>query len=152
MAPLQPFDINGTIGALEIGVLVSFVLFGVETPQAYINYGRFPSDSLKLKILVASMWILEMGHVISIGHSIYIVSVSDYGHPERLLRAPDSMAVALLFSGFIVACGCTFLFVCAIRMTSTMGWETQWSWLLNSIWTVSSSNDIILAVALTHAL
>ncbi|KAJ7445325.1 hypothetical protein FB451DRAFT_1433435 [Mycena latifolia] len=142
-----------------------------------------------------------MGHVISIGHSIYTVSVSDYGPPERLLRAPDSMAVALLFSGFLVACGrfldhsqfnlcqlsylavqgffaariyrlshawfmpclcgvlsflrllgCTFLFVCPIRMTSTMGWETQWSWLLKSIWAVSSSNDIILAVALTHAL
>jgi hypothetical protein len=37
-------------------------------------------------------------------------------------------------------------------MKSTVGWETQWSWLLNSVWAVSSSNDIILAIALTHAL
>ncbi|KAJ7935909.1 hypothetical protein B0H13DRAFT_2462923 [Mycena leptocephala] len=201
MAPLQPFDTNGTIGALEIGVLVSCALFGIETTQAYMYHGRFPSDSLKLKILVASIWqvptftiflprsefhsrrILEMGHVISIGHSIYTVSVSDYGHPERLLLAPNSMAVALVFSGIIVACvqgffasrtyrfshalfiscfcgtlsflrllGCIFLFVFAIHMKSTVGWETQWSWLLNSVWAVSSSNDIILAIALTHAL
>ncbi|KAJ6593092.1 hypothetical protein B0H19DRAFT_1224729 [Mycena capillaripes] len=217
MAPLQSFDPNATIGALEIGVLASYVLFGVETTQAYIYYGRFPGDSLRIKVLVSALVIepkplinnpkggrgmaseqilkhirsahprhdrfFELGHVLSVGHSIYIVSVSDYGHPELFLRAPESMAVALLFSGAIVACvqgffafrihrfshslfipglcgilaflrllGCVLLFVFAIRMESTIGWEMQWTWLLNSVWAISSSNDIILAVALTLTL
>jgi hypothetical protein len=143
---------------------------------------------------------LELGHVISVGHSIYLVSVSDFGHPELFLRAPKSMAIALLFSGAIVACGrssaflqctqlkqsrsvqgffafrmykfshrllipslcgiltflrllgCVLLFVFAIKMESTISWEIQWSWLMNCVWAISSSNDIILAVALTHTL
>jgi hypothetical protein len=39
-------------GASEIGVLFSYVLFGVMTTQTYIYYSRFPDDSRKLKALV----------------------------------------------------------------------------------------------------
>jgi hypothetical protein len=39
-------------GAYQIGVLVSYALFGVTTTQTYIYYSRFPDDSLKLKTLV----------------------------------------------------------------------------------------------------
>jgi hypothetical protein len=39
-------------GAVEIGVLVSYVLFGVTITQTYIYYSRFPDDSRKLKALV----------------------------------------------------------------------------------------------------
>lgn len=42
-------------GALQIGVLVSYVLFGVTTTQAYIYYDRFPDDSPKLKALVCTI-------------------------------------------------------------------------------------------------
>ena len=41
-----------TLGALQIGVLVSYLLFGVTTTQTYIYYGRFPDDSRGLKFLV----------------------------------------------------------------------------------------------------
>jgi hypothetical protein len=39
-------------GALQIGVLISYVLFGVTTTQTYIYYSRFPDDSPKLKAFV----------------------------------------------------------------------------------------------------
>jgi hypothetical protein len=39
-------------GAYQIGVLVSYMLFGVTTAQTYIYYGRFPDDSPKFKALV----------------------------------------------------------------------------------------------------
>jgi hypothetical protein len=69
------FDVNTTIGAhiydassprtlthrlpcfagvLQIGVLISYALFGVTTTQTYIYYSRFPDDSLKLKALVCA--------------------------------------------------------------------------------------------------
>ncbi len=41
-----------TIGAVEIGVLVSAVLFGVEMMQMYVYFTRFPKDPKKLKYLV----------------------------------------------------------------------------------------------------
>jgi hypothetical protein len=41
-----------SLGALQIGIFVSHVLFGVMTTQTYIYYTRFPEDSPKLKALV----------------------------------------------------------------------------------------------------
>jgi hypothetical protein len=41
-------------GALQIGVFVSHVLFGVTTTQTYIYYSRFPDDSPKIKALVST--------------------------------------------------------------------------------------------------
>jgi adenine-specific DNA glycosylase len=41
-----------SLGALQIGIFVSHVLFGVTTTQTYIYYTRFPEDSPKLKALV----------------------------------------------------------------------------------------------------
>lgn len=39
-------------GAMLIGVLFSYVLFGVTTTQVYIYSNRFPNDSRKIKLLV----------------------------------------------------------------------------------------------------
>jgi hypothetical protein len=39
-------------GALEVGVLISYVLLGVTITQTYIYYSRFPRDPRKLKVLV----------------------------------------------------------------------------------------------------
>lgn len=45
-----PFDM--TAGALLVGTLVSYALFGVATTQAYLYSGRFPDESLKMKAMV----------------------------------------------------------------------------------------------------
>ncbi|KAJ7796463.1 hypothetical protein B0H14DRAFT_3158051 [Mycena olivaceomarginata] len=51
-----PTNLHSTIGAYQIGVLISYMCFGVTTTQAYIYYSRFPDDSRKLKALVAFVW------------------------------------------------------------------------------------------------
>jgi hypothetical protein len=45
-------DINTTIGALEIGVLICMFLLGVSTVQVYVYYIKFPKDNWKIKTLV----------------------------------------------------------------------------------------------------
>ncbi|KAF7367821.1 hypothetical protein MSAN_00846500 [Mycena sanguinolenta] len=85
------FDANGTLGALLIGTLVSYMLFGVATIQGYNYYVRFPDDSRKIKALVTAVWFGELGHVICIGHSLYAMVITEYGHPERLARLPNSL-------------------------------------------------------------
>ncbi|KAJ7125219.1 hypothetical protein C8R44DRAFT_875040 [Mycena epipterygia] len=47
------FDANVTLGALEIGVLISYTLFDLATLQAYIYFDRFSEDPRRLKCLVA---------------------------------------------------------------------------------------------------
>ncbi|KAJ7108228.1 hypothetical protein C8R44DRAFT_884993 [Mycena epipterygia] len=177
------FDANGTIGALEIGVLASYILLGVETTQAYIYYSRFPKDPRKIKLLVAFIWICELGHSVCIGHALYIVTISDYGHPERILRVPQSLDTTIFLSGLIgasVQCffasriymltgnpvvssfcwmlsflrllGCTVLFAYALGMSDVTVFDAHWGWLFNTIWAISSTNDISIAATLVYTL
>ncbi|KAJ7185692.1 hypothetical protein C8R46DRAFT_384823 [Mycena filopes] len=101
---MASFNPHVTLGAYELGVLVSYLLLGITSTQAYIYYSRFPLDSFKLKFLVAFVWACEMAHALCIGDTLYLMTVSDYGHPERLLLIPRSLATAVIFSGIVGSC------------------------------------------------
>ncbi|KAF7365681.1 hypothetical protein MVEN_00441800 [Mycena venus] len=104
MASVVTFDANTTLGIFEIGVLVSYVLLGVTATQAYIYSSRFPDDSFRLKALVAFVCLCEVAHAICLGHTLYAMTISDYGHPERVLGAvPKSFPTAVILSGIIGA-------------------------------------------------
>ncbi|KAK6974319.1 hypothetical protein R3P38DRAFT_598345 [Favolaschia claudopus] len=57
--PAMSFDANGTIGAYEIGVLISYVLLGITIMQAYLYFTRFPDDRVVLKCLVSFVWSVQ---------------------------------------------------------------------------------------------
>jgi len=102
---MEPFNPDTTIGAYQIGVLVSYLLFGVTTAQVYIYYSRFPDDTRKLKALVAFVWVCEVAHALCIAHALYVFTISDYGHPERfLLISPQSVEASTFFAGCIGSC------------------------------------------------
>ncbi|KAJ7857279.1 hypothetical protein B0H14DRAFT_695650 [Mycena olivaceomarginata] len=90
------------IGTYEIGVLVSYVLFGVTTMQTYTYYTRFSEDSRKLKGLVALIWVCELGHALCVGHTLYFYSIAD--RPEGAFQPPWSLRASCVIAGFIVAC------------------------------------------------
>lgn len=46
-------NLGNTLGAIEIGILVSVFLFGFYTVQAIIYYANFPDDPKILKGLVS---------------------------------------------------------------------------------------------------
>lgn len=46
-------QLDNTLGALEIGVLIATYLFGTLTLQCQIYYGRFPDDRKLFKALVS---------------------------------------------------------------------------------------------------
>ncbi|KAF7350337.1 hypothetical protein MVEN_01338400 [Mycena venus] len=99
------FNPNTTIGAYQIGALVSYLLFGVTITQVYIYYSRFPDDSRKLKALVVFVSVCEAAHALCIGHTLYVFTISDYGHPERFLQiSPQSVEAATFFTGCIGSC------------------------------------------------
>ncbi|KAJ7866679.1 hypothetical protein B0H13DRAFT_2670696 [Mycena leptocephala] len=101
---MESFNAHTTIGAYQIGVLVSYALFGVTTTQTYIYYSRFPSDSPTIKVLVAFVWVCEVAHALCIGHTLYQYTIIDYGHPERLGDAETFLITSALFDGVIGAC------------------------------------------------
>jgi hypothetical protein len=148
-------DLNNTVGAMEIGVLVSTFLFGVISCQgAPLNFFSLflvltrsilfsmgvlsqiskgclsfkatckPFD-LVLTIFVhvdmtgcsnmvgwrisrvivletnTSYRLMELGHTISVSHSLYTITVIDQDSPFKLLSAPKSLDTSILFSAFI---------------------------------------------------
>ncbi|KAJ3923220.1 hypothetical protein F5877DRAFT_74536 [Lentinula edodes] len=113
-------SLNSTLGVLEIGILISGVLFGVVTTQVYVYHKNFPKDSLWLQLgLVDGMWLIELGHTMCIFHAIYFYTVANYGDPKALLVAPVTLGIAVvlhgittilgeLFSSALVLCGAEF--------------------------------------------
>jgi len=176
------FDADSTLGALLIGTLVSYALFGVTTTQAYMYYGRFPEDSLKMKAMVAAVWCGEFAHTICIAISLYIMVITNYGHPERLLVLPDSL-LASTFIGSLVSFGVQVFFAFRIYALSKSLWIPCVCWalslfrlvppnvilfafghrpapeflgrfgpLFDAIWAASAANDLLIAGTLVYLL
>jgi hypothetical protein len=94
--------IDATLGAVEIGVAISYFLFGVFTLQAFIYFKNHSNDSSIMKTLVAIVCCLELAHCVCISHAFYIMSIKHYGKPNILTaHDPDSLIVAGLLGGFI---------------------------------------------------
>ncbi|KAF7350898.1 hypothetical protein MSAN_01651900 [Mycena sanguinolenta] len=101
MAPVV--SIQTTLGAYQIGVLISYALLGITTTQAYIYYIRFPDDSFKLKALVAFVYLCEVVHAITLGDTLNVLTISDSASwSERALGPiPKSFPIATFLSGLI---------------------------------------------------
>ncbi|KAJ7364703.1 hypothetical protein DFH08DRAFT_1073310 [Mycena albidolilacea] len=130
------FDADSTLGALLIGTLVSFALFGVTTTQVYIYYRRFPQDSFAMKALVASVWCGESAHAICVAAALYKMLITNYGHPERLLVLPNSF-LASTFFGSLVTFGVQTFFAYRIYALSKNLW-LPYVWLIPCLcWALS---------------
>ncbi|KAJ7060866.1 hypothetical protein C8F01DRAFT_1369732 [Mycena amicta] len=103
-------DLAETYGAMFIGVLIATFFQGVLTLQAYIYYENFPRDHILLKLLVASVWILDVAHLVLISQSCYHYLVGSWGDNAALLVSTRELDLHLVFVGFAsFICQCFFL-------------------------------------------
>ncbi|KAJ7446666.1 hypothetical protein FB451DRAFT_1567673 [Mycena latifolia] len=148
MAPTLTFDFNNTLGAVQIGVAASCVLFGVTITQTYIYYSRFPDDSCGLKFLVAFVWsgnllhvpssatlshysrFFEGAHVVCLVATQYQWTVSDFGNYEGLLLVPWTIVISVAFSGIIGASVQAFFAFRIYRLSQSL-YIPGVSWLLS---------------------
>ncbi|KAJ6543057.1 hypothetical protein B0H19DRAFT_1268231 [Mycena capillaripes] len=93
---------DSTIGAIEIGTVLSGVLFGLITSQTYVYFKTFPKDSLFSKIFVGVLWVVELVHTACIFNALYMYTVTGYGDPRTLQRFPMSMDVTIVLHGATV--------------------------------------------------
>ncbi|KAJ7208206.1 hypothetical protein GGX14DRAFT_454159 [Mycena pura] len=179
---MEHLNLNPTLGAYQIGVLLSSVLFGVLSSQTYVYFTRFPNDLMKTKTLVGFMWICEAGHEICIAASLYGYTITGYGDPETLLRMPSTFVVAVLLHGIIsgavqgffafriyalsktlyVPCVCWMLGLLRLVGTAMVlgtglrgtlaNYLVQWEWLLTVLWISGVVNDTMIAATLAFIL
>ncbi|OCH92426.1 hypothetical protein OBBRIDRAFT_451171 [Obba rivulosa] len=74
------YHLDGTLGALVIGGMVTAALYGVTTIQSYIYFHQAGKDSLIFKFVVGFLWILDTSHQVFICHAVYKYTVTDYGN------------------------------------------------------------------------
>ncbi|KAJ6462134.1 hypothetical protein C8R45DRAFT_940946 [Mycena sanguinolenta] len=96
---------DATIDAIEIGTVLSGVLFGLITSQTYVYFKTFPKDSRFSKVGVGALWIVELAHTACIFNALYIYTVTEYGDPSSLKRFPMSLGVSLALHGAAVIIG-----------------------------------------------
>ncbi|KAJ3905961.1 hypothetical protein F5879DRAFT_692871 [Lentinula edodes] len=91
-----------TLGMLEIGVVVSSILFGILTMQIYFYHKNFSEDPPWIKLgLVSGIWFIELTHTVCIAHEVYFYSVLHFGDTSTFNGWPVSFAIAAICHGVV---------------------------------------------------
>ncbi|OCH89344.1 hypothetical protein OBBRIDRAFT_794379 [Obba rivulosa] len=96
-------SLNDTLGAVELGILISTMLYGMSTIQvfSYLEIGK--RDSRWLKLFVASIWILETIHTALIWVFLHSLTVSNYGDETVLSKIEPTFAASVVIHDFVGA-------------------------------------------------
>ncbi|EAU80631.2 hypothetical protein CC1G_10198 [Coprinopsis cinerea okayama7 len=86
---LPPNFLYSTVGAVSIGSQVSMFLFGIASLQTYMYYQRFRDDKWYLRLTVAALWVLQLGHSVCVVGEVYKATVVDWGDRTALSRLPS---------------------------------------------------------------
>lgn len=170
--------IHKTLGALEIGTTICVFLFGIVTVQTYLYFRSFPRDDWKLKALVGWLWLLELGHTITVTEEIYVKTINEYGQPATIASFSSFYASVILsafidftaqaffayrikkFSGKWIAAGicgfAAFVRLVMIVMGGVLGsvatdvvqFQAKWGWLVTSMLALGAAIDVTVAVSL----
>ncbi|KAJ7097448.1 hypothetical protein C8R44DRAFT_812248 [Mycena epipterygia] len=97
----SPPSLDGTLGSVEIGLVLATFLYGIETLQTFNYYHDCTKDVVFLRTLVASIWFLELAHLICGCHAMYVMTVTFYGQSQHVLDAPISLVFTILFHAII---------------------------------------------------
>ncbi|KAJ7115663.1 hypothetical protein C8R44DRAFT_739419 [Mycena epipterygia] len=124
-------SLDGTLGDLEIGLVLATFLYGIQTLQTFNYYRQYPEDGVRLKILVAVVWFLELGHTICGCHAVYLLTITFYGQPQHIMIDPPlSLLFMLLFHAGITFAVQTF-FAFRVAMLSRRWFTTIVCCVLN---------------------
>ncbi|KAH9931959.1 uncharacterized protein B0H18DRAFT_988893 [Fomitopsis serialis] len=77
-------NLNPTMGAMFVAVVVSAVFYGVTTLQTIFYYSTYPRDALWIRVMVVFLWILDGLSLIMISYGLYTYLVIDYMDPFAL--------------------------------------------------------------------
>ncbi|KAI6015054.1 hypothetical protein F5J12DRAFT_815568 [Pisolithus orientalis] len=96
MEQAPSFNANPILGPIIIGAVVSGVLYGAATVQAYLYFQRFPRDNWKIKSLVAFEISIQTIHLAFVIAGMWAMVVADYAEPQQLTILPVPTVVTIL--------------------------------------------------------
>lgn len=175
-------SLDNTLGALLSCIVVAVALFGAICIQTFNYFNDYPLDKRYLKIMVSSVWCLELCHTIFIFHSLYKIMVSSFGTFGFLIDIPWTVKASILCSGLInsivqsfftnririisgrwtipVICWILLLlrFICVIASsvltltTELAVFAVKFNWLLTILLVATFIVDVVVACAVAYFL
>ncbi|KAF4608669.1 hypothetical protein EYR40_001016 [Pleurotus pulmonarius] len=100
-------DIPKTVGALLAGGLVATAFTGIITVQSYNYYKTYRGDAMRVRLLVAFVWLLDFCHTLFVSLSLWHYLVLHYGDTSMVDSVPWSLAMTIAFTAIL-----TFLVHC----------------------------------------
>ncbi|KAF9027825.1 hypothetical protein BDZ89DRAFT_1133956 [Hymenopellis radicata] len=100
-------DVARTFGAVLIGGMFASLLSGAVVIQTIIYYKLYPSDLLNLKLVVLTIWILDIFHTSFIWVATWDYLIHHYGDFTRIDHIPWSIALTIVLTAIL-----TFLVHC----------------------------------------
>ncbi|KAI6112257.1 hypothetical protein EDD16DRAFT_1174104 [Pisolithus croceorrhizus] len=94
--------ISGGFGSILITGLISSMLYGITTLQTYLYYMYYSEDSLLVKLLVATIWILDSLHISFMCYMLYYYLIINYGVPTALAYIVWSYQVTVLINMLVI--------------------------------------------------
>lgn len=97
----MPSQLDLTLGAIELGVLISSVFYGNFVVQCYLYWQSTIKDRVWVKLLVAFVLLMETLHTIFVWIYLYFLTVTSYGHPKTLHELPWHLCGSLMIQGLV---------------------------------------------------
>ncbi|KAH9894070.1 hypothetical protein C8Q73DRAFT_501960 [Cubamyces lactineus] len=89
--PAQSF-----FGGMLIEIFIACILYGITTLQTFIYFQKYQNDVPSLKLMVATIWILETAHTAFCMQVVYAYLVSNFGEFEYFLSINWGVGVTVI--------------------------------------------------------
>lgn len=110
-------QLDETLGAAFIGLVVAATLHGVSIVQAWYYYTH-QSDPWPIKVLVGAVMTFDTIHQFLITHTVYWYTVSSWGKPAELQLIVRSMLIEVIFNGLTALLVQSFLAMRVWRLSN----------------------------------
>ncbi|KAF8922116.1 hypothetical protein CPB85DRAFT_1427448 [Mucidula mucida] len=95
--------LDGTLGAIFIGVIVSAILFGLTNLQTFVYFLNHRNESwLGSKTWVFVLWCLDALHLALIAHGLYFYLVTHYGESLALVNIVWSLKLQVVLEVIVI--------------------------------------------------
>ncbi|KAJ8515282.1 hypothetical protein ONZ45_g7268 [Pleurotus djamor] len=95
-------SLDGTIGAMFLGIVGASMLYGAENLQTYAYFRRYPRDHVLQKASVSLLWIIETLTLALAIHANYSILVTGWGNPFSLLDVIWSYQLQNVFNVLLI--------------------------------------------------
>ncbi|KAF9548096.1 hypothetical protein CPC08DRAFT_715663 [Agrocybe pediades] len=139
---------SSTYGALLIGAIIASGLSGIVTVQTIVFYKLYPTETRKLKLLVAAVWLLDILHTGLISTSLWRSMITDWGKNEMIDSIPTKRNYYLTIPILVLAVGRLAAASEMLKLGSYILFREKFRSLFSVVLALSSAVDVIVTLSL----